>query len=68
MMKRSYDLTLTKGQAKFLMSKFEINDPNKAIDFLIELMALERVELEPANIKLYIMKLMEKELADVNSK
>lgn len=53
-------LKLSDGQVKFLMNKFNIIDPNKAIDYLIELMILERID--PMNMKLYILKMMEEEL------
>lgn len=64
----SPDLTVTRAQVEFLMQKFDIDDPNKAIDFLIEMMAMEEVELEPTNIKRYMMKLMERELRNADSK
>lgn len=54
-------IRLTRPQVKFLMSKFQIDDPNEAIDYLIELMALE--EVDPMQMKFYILKLMQKELA-----
>lgn len=55
-------LTLTKDQVDFLMSSFEIEDPKEAIEFLIEMMAMEEVSLEPDNIKRYMMKMMQREL------
>lgn len=55
-------LQLTAGQVKFLMSKFDINEPNKAIDFFIELMLLEGIN--PMEMKLYILKMMERDLED----
>lgn len=62
----SNKLQLSMGQVKFLMSKFEIDDPNKAIDFFIELMIMEGVD--PMDMKLYILKMMEKDLEDEISK
>lgn len=62
----SNKLQLSIGQVKFLMSKFEINDANKAIDFLIEIMLLEGAN--PMEMKLYILKMMEKDLEDELSK
>ena len=59
-------LHLSVGQVKFLMSKFDIDDPNRAIDFFIELMLLE--EINPMDMKLYILKMMEKDLEDELSK
>lgn len=67
-MTNSPDLTVTKAQVEFLMEKFDIENPNEAIEFLIEMMAMEDIELEPANIKRYMMKLMERELRDTDSK
>ena len=59
-------LHLSIGQVKFLMSKFDIDDPNKAIDFFIEIMLLE--DINPMDMKLYILKMMEKDLEDELSK
>jgi hypothetical protein len=53
-------LKLTRGQVEFLMSKFGANDPNEAIDYLIELMILEGAD--PMNAKYFIMRMMQEEL------
>jgi hypothetical protein len=60
------NLRVSAAQAKFLMEKFKINDPNEAIDFLIEMMILEGVD--PMRMKWYILKMMQEELKNVNSK
>lgn len=60
------NLRLSKEQAKFLMEKFQIEDPNDAIDFLIEMMVLEGID--PMRMKHYILKMMQEELRNVNSK
>jgi hypothetical protein len=60
------DLTLTAGQVKFLMTRFQIKDPNKAIDLFLEYLILER--LDPMKAKYYIMKLMQRELKELDKK
>lgn len=59
-------IRLTKPQVTFLMSKFQIDDPNEAIDYLIELMVLE--EADPMEMKRYILSMMERELSYVHRK
>jgi len=59
-------IKLTLPQVKFLMSKFQISDPNEAIDYLIELMILE--EVDPMRMKHYILRMMQRELANVHHK
>lgn len=54
------NLKLSPNQAKFLMQKFDIDNPNEAIDFLIEMMILEGVD--PMDMKRYILKMMQEEL------
>ena len=56
-------IKLTLPQVKFLMSKFQIDDPNEAIDYLIELMILE--EVDPMRMKHYILRMMQRELSNV---
>lgn len=53
-------IRLTKPQVTFLMQKFQIEDPDEAIDCLIELMILE--EIDPMRMKHYILRMMQKEL------
>jgi hypothetical protein len=53
-------LKLKKEQVKYLMSILKYDDPNKAIDFMIELMILE--DIDPIEMKKYMLKMMEKEL------
>ena len=60
------DLTLTAGQVKFLMTRFQIDDANKAIDLFLETLITER--LDPMDAKYYIMLLMQKELKELDKK
>ena len=57
------ELTLTAGQVKFLMTRFNIDDPDKAIDTLLGIMVEEG--LDPMDAKYYIMRLMEQELEEI---
>lgn len=61
-MTRDYAITLTGDQVKYLMSKFNIEDPNEACEYIIELLFLEGVEATQENVKLYMMKMMQEEL------
>lgn len=54
------NVTLNEDQARFLMEKFDIDDPDEAIDFLIEMMLLEGAD--PMDMKKYILKMMQEEL------
>jgi len=63
---KSDSVQLTEGQVEFLMSKFKIQDPNEAIDFLIEMMVLENVD--PMDMKRYILKMMQKDLIGLGNK
>lgn len=62
----SENVKLTREQAKFLMDKFDIGNPDDAIDFLIEMMLLEGID--PMRMKHYILKMMQEELRNVDSK
>ena len=66
MIMKSDSVQLTEGQVEFLMSKFKIQDPNEAIDFLIEMMVLENVD--PMDMKRYILKMMQKDLIGLGNK
>lgn len=59
-------IRLTLPQVQFLMSKFQIKDPNEAIDYLIELMVLE--DADPMRMKHYILGMMQRELSYVHRK
>lgn len=59
-------IRLTRPQVTFLMQKFQINDPNEAIDYFIELLVLE--EADPMSMKRYILGMMERELSYVHRK
>ena len=62
-----HDISFSGGQVKFLMSRFQIADPNEAIEFLIEMMFLEGVKVNSTTIKKYVLRMMEKELEDEDS-
>jgi len=57
-------IRLTKPQVTFLMQKFQIDDPNEAIDYFIELLVLE--EADPMSMKKYLLGMMERELSYVH--
>lgn len=56
-------IRLTKPQVTFLMQKFQIEDPDEAIDYLIELMILE--DIDPMRMKHYMLRMMQKELCSL---
>ena len=59
------NLKLSRAQAEYLMNKFDIDDPDEAIDYLIEIMLAEGVD--PMRMKHYILKMMQEDLKNANS-
>lgn len=55
----SDSVRLSKKQINFLMSKFETDDPDEAVELLIESMVMKSVD--PMQMQAYINKLMAKE-------
>lgn len=52
-------IKLSKKQINFLMSKYETDDPDEAVELLIESMVLKSID--PMQMKVHIDKMMAKE-------